>query len=167
MGTFTGSIITPQYFEVTPLPEFMAEMTLFEKILAGDVPANFVAKGENWGAFLDVFPRREGHTLVVPKSPVQYVNQLPSSELLDLMKGLQETQSILSKYFNTTDFTILVHDGPLAGQEIPHLHIHVIPRTKLDGGKSLPSLFPNTIIPETPNFIELSDLCKKIKEAIQ
>ena len=50
---------------------------------------------------------------------------------------------MLGQHFDTEDFTIAIHDGPLAGQEIPHVHIHVIPRQQGDGGGSLPLMWPN------------------------
>ena len=80
---------------------------------------------------------------------------------------MKETQERLSAYFNTTDFTITVHDGPLAGQEIPHVHVHVIPRLAGDGGGALPWMFPNAKPPNPPDFPALSELCNKIKEASQ
>lgn len=144
----------------------MGEPTLFERILAGEIPGNFVARGDLWGAFLDVFPRRSGHTLVVPKRPVQHLKDLPVEELAALMEGVQETQKRLSKYFGTNDFSIIIHDGPIAGQEISHVHIHVIPRTKGDGGRSLLSMWPNAPAPSgAPEFDKLSQLCKSINEA--
>ena len=48
---------------------------------------------------------------------------------------------MLSKHFNTQDFTVCVHDGPLAGQEIPHVHVHILPRHSGDGG-TLHSMWP-------------------------
>ena len=141
----------------------MAEPTLFEKILSGTIPGNFVARGEKWGAFLDVYPRRSGHTLVTPSRPVQHLAQLSPNELSDLMKGVQETQNKLSNYFDTDDFSIIIHDGPLAGQEIPHLHIHVIPRTKGDGGKTLMSMWPQAPSPSgQPEYERLAELCNAI-----
>ena len=142
----------------------MAEKTLFEKILSGEVPGNFICRGENWAAFLDVFPRAEGHTLVVPANPVQRIADLSKDDLADLFSGVKETQKKLSAYFKTTDFTVVVHDGPLAGQEIPHVHIHVIPRLQEDGGMALPALFPNASPPNPPNFQALSELCRHITE---
>lgn len=143
----------------------MAGPTLFQNILSGNIPGNFVARGENWGAFLDVFPRSEGHTLVVPVNPVKRINELSHAELADLFEGVKETQSKLSQYFNTEDFTVVVHDGPLAGQEIPHVHIHVVPRLEGDGGLALPAIFPNAHPANPPNFPELSQLCQRIEEA--
>ena len=144
----------------------MGEPTLFERILSGEIPGNFVARGDIWGAFLDVYPRRSGHTLVVPIRPVQRLIELTTQELAALMEGVQETQKCLSKYFETTDFSIIIHDGPIAGQEVPHLHIHVIPRTNEDGGRSLLSMWPNVPAPGgSPEFDKLAELCKAIKEA--
>jgi len=145
----------------------MAEPTLFEKILSGEIPGNFICRGDGWGSFLDVFPRSEGHTLVVLENPSQRLNDLSQQELGLLFSGVKETQKRLSAFFNTTDFTITVHDGPLAGQEIPHVHVHVIPRLAGDGGGALPWMFPNAKPPNPPDFPALSELCNKIKEASQ
>lgn len=143
----------------------MAEPTLFQKILSGDVPGNFVARGDKWGAFLDVFPRSEGHTLVVPSNPVQRISDLSMHELGELFEGVKRTQAILGAYFQSTDFTVVVHDGPLAGQEIPHVHVHIIPRLEGDGGESLPAMFPKSNPQDPPDFTRLSELCNRIKEA--
>ncbi|RJU85725.1 MAG: HIT family protein [Candidatus Poseidoniales archaeon] len=143
----------------------MAEETLFQKILSGEVPGNFIGRGENWGAFLDVFPRSQGHTLVVPERPVQRIIDLSKSELSDLWTGVAEVQSKLTAYFKTTDFTVVVHDGPLAGQEIPHVHVHVIPRLEGDLGKALPAMFPNSRPQNPPDFEGLAKLCDDIQGA--
>lgn len=143
----------------------MAEPTLFEKILSGEIPGNFIARGDGWGAFLDVFPRSEGHTLVVLENPSQRIADLSKDDIGLLFSGVKQTQETLSSYFDTTDFTITVHDGPLAGQEIPHVHVHVIPRLKGDGGGALPWMFPNANPPNPPDFSALAELCAKIKEA--
>lgn len=143
----------------------MAGPTLFQKILSGEVPGNFVARGGSWGSFLDAFPLSEGHTLVVPSNPVQRIADLSSTELGELFEGVKITQSQLSAYFGSSDFTIVVHDGPLAGQEIPHVHIHIIPRLEGDGGKALPSMFPESNPQNPPGFLGLSELCDRIKGA--
>ena len=157
----------PQNFEGGVLRDTMAGPTLFEKILSGEIPGNFIRRGDGWGSFLDVFPRSEGHTLVVLENPSQRLADLSEAELGLLFTGVKQTQEALSAYFNTTDFTIAIHDGPLAGQEIPHVHVHVIPRLAGDGGGALPWMFPNAKPPNPPNFSELSQLCINIKEANQ
>ncbi len=122
----------------------MAELTLFQRILSGEIPSHKIASGEGWYAFLDIFPRREGHTLVIPTTPVQRIAELTTLERSQLMAGVAEVQSLLSSHFQTSDFTVLVHDGPLAGQEVPHVHVHVLPRTPRDGGSTLAAMWPNS-----------------------
>ena len=58
------------------------------------------------------------------------------------MEGVAEVQRLLTIKFATTDFTIVIHDGPLAGQEVPHVHAHVLPRTENDSGKTLAAMWP-------------------------
>ncbi len=124
----------------------MGGETLFEKIISGEISCHKVSEGESWFAFLDIFPRREGHTLVVPKRGVKHISKLSDNEVSELFVGLKCVQSILSDYFNTEDFTVCIHDGEKAGQEVPHVHIHVMPRTRGDGGLTLMSMWPNTKI---------------------
>jgi len=135
--------------------------TLFERILSGDIPSHSVARGDGWYAFLDVFPRRPGHTLVVPERGVARLSELASSERCALMDGVIEVQQRLGAHFNTTDFTVCVHDGPLAGQEVPHVHLHVLPRTPGDGGGTLASMWP--ALPQgDPNHEQLAALAEAL-----
>ena len=126
----------------------MAELTLFQRILSGEIPSHKIASGEGWYAFLDIFPRREGHTLVIPTTPVQRIAELTTLERSRLMTGVAEVQSLLSSHFQTMDFTVLVHDGPLAGQEVPHVHVHVLPRTPKDGGSTIAAMWPRSSVEE-------------------
>ena len=120
----------------------MADKSLFEHILSGDIPSHKVGSGEGWYAFLDIFPRREGHTLVIPTTAVSRIGDLSPLERSNLMEGVVEVQRLLTKRFSTNDFTVVVHDGPLAGQEVAHVHIHVLPRTENDSGKTLAAMWP-------------------------
>ena len=143
----------------------MAELTLFQRILSGEIPSHKIASGEGWYAFLDIFPRREGHTLVIPTTPVQRIAELTTLERSRLMTGVAEVQSLLSSHFQTMDFTVLVHDGPLAGQEVPHVHVHVLPRTPKDGGSTIAAMWPRSSGAE-PDHDALGALASSItKEA--
>ena len=122
----------------------MDDQTLFGKIIAGEIPSHKVASGDNWYAFLDIYPRREGHTLVIPHKQVVNLQELSSVEIAGLFTGVKMVQKKLSEVFQTSDFTICIHDGPLAGQEVPHVHVHVIPRTAGDGGGTLMAMWPPT-----------------------
>ena len=137
--------------------------TLFERILSGEIPSHEVAKGDGWYAFLDIFPRRQGHTLVIPTRPVQRLAALTQDERSSLMDGVAEVQHRLGRKFSTTDFTVCVHDGPLAGQEVPHVHVHVLPRTSGDGGGTLMAMWPATPIAE-PDHGSLGSLATALRE---
>ena len=139
----------------------MEEQTLFERILSGEIPSHEIGSGDGWYAFLDIFPRREGHTLVIPTTPVQRLAQLDERERSRLMSGVVEVQTRLSNYFGTTDFTVLIHDGPLAGQEVPHVHVHVLPMTKGDNGSTLAAMWPSNP-PHDPDHQALASLAANI-----
>ncbi len=142
----------------------MSGETLFERIIAGEIPCHKVSEGNSWFAFLDIFPRREGHTLVVPKRGVKHISELRDDEVSELFVGLKSVQSILSNYFQTEDFTICVHDGEKAGQEVPHVHVHVIPRTLGDGGLTLMSMWPeNRSIGGNADHESLNILASKLR----
>lgn len=116
---------------------------MFDRILNGTLPSHKVAEGELWYAFLDIFPRSRGHTLVIPKQSVRHISELSESMRNALFAGVVKVQEILSKHFETDDFTVCIHDGPLAGQEVPHVHVHIIPRQLGDGGSTLQAMWPN------------------------
>lgn len=138
--------------------------SLFTKIIEGEIPASFIAKDELWVAFLDINPRAEGHTLVVPVEQKQRIRDLSKESQRSLMEGVATISEKLCNHFGTSDCTIVVHDGPAAGQEIPHVHIHVIPRSKGDGGKSALAMFPDVPPPGAidPNFSALSNLADEL-----
>jgi histidine triad (HIT) family protein len=137
--------------------------TLFERILHGDIPSHRVASGEGWYAFLDIFPRREGHTLVIPTKGVQRLSDLNPEERANLMEGVVTVQELLGRHFSTSDFTVCVHDGPQAGQEVPHVHVHVLPRTTGDGGGTLMAMWPKTPSSE-PDHDRLGALAFALQE---
>ena len=137
--------------------------TVFELIVSGDIPSHKVAEGKLWYAFLDIAPRREGHTLVVPKRATSRLCELTTDEHAALMKGVCEVQARLGQVFDTNDFTVCLHDGPLAGQEVPHVHFHVLPRTHGDGGKSLMAMWPAQPAADPPHD-RLAALAKQLTD---
>ena len=146
----------------------MAETPLFDRILEKSIHSLKVAEGEKWYAFLDIFPRRDGHTLVIPKQSVQRISQLNHEIRDSLFDGVVQVQRILSKHFATEDFTVCIHDGPLAGQEVPHVHVHVIPRNSGDGGSTLHAMWPNTPPPtKEPDHEAFALLSSKLQEVNQ
>ena len=148
------------------LANVMSDQTLFSKIIAGEIPSHKVANGNDWYAFLDIFPRRDGHTLVIPHKQVGNLGQLTDVEIANLFIGVKQVQDRLSKVFDTTDFTVCIHDGPLAGQEVPHVHVHVIPRTLGDGGLTLMAMWPITKNNGEIDHEHLSHIAGKLREVV-
>lgn len=80
----------------------------------------------------DGFPVSPGHTLVIPKRHVASFFELSEAEIQSLMTLLKAAKNTLDKEFNSDSYNIGINDGPQAGQTVPHVHIHLIPRYQGD-----------------------------------
>lgn len=131
---------------------------IFCKIVAGQINAKIVMESDNSIAFLDAFPLTKGHTLVVPKKhyeKLQYMTQDDSADLFDLVHKLIPKIDAL-----TGASLIAIHNGKDAGQEIPHVHVHLIPRDLSDSGGAVHTMF--TSRPKLSDM-DISDLLSKLK----
>jgi len=97
-------------------------MTIFEKIIVGDIPCYKVAETDDFLAFLDVFPLKEGHTLVIPKKPIDYIFDIED----DLYSGLHLFSKKVAKALEMTMPCKRIGTAVI-GLEVPHAHIHLIP----------------------------------------
>ena len=97
-------------------------MTIFSKIIAGEIPSYKIAENENFFAFLDIFPLREGHVLVVPKNETNKLFDLPDNYLSEILLFAKPIALAIEKAFNCNRCGISV-----VGLEVPHAHIHLIP----------------------------------------
>src|SRR6185295_5535681 len=97
-------------------------MTIFSKIIAGEIPSYKIAENEKFFAFLDIFPLREGHILVVPKIETDNLFDLSKDYLSELLVFAQPIAKAIEKSFNCNRCGISV-----IGLEVPHAHIHLIP----------------------------------------
>jgi histidine triad (HIT) family protein len=107
----------------------------------GDLPSSIIAQNEKAIAFLDAFPLAKGHTLVIPKnhfSKIQNMSEQYESALFHLMHQLVDP---IEKAAHVNSSTIAIHNGKEAGQEIDHVHIHIVPRTLHDGAGPIHSMF--------------------------
>ncbi|RPA80912.1 HIT-like protein [Ascobolus immersus RN42] len=77
-------------------------------------------------------PLLPGHVLVIPKRVVPKTTDLTPAEITDLFQTVQVVQNALIKAYKAEGFNIAIQDGPVAGQTVPHVHVHVIPRHKGD-----------------------------------
>ncbi|WP_256546012.1 HIT family protein [Halobellus inordinatus] len=108
--------------------------TIFEQIIAGDIPARIVYETETVAAFLDANPLAPGHTLVVPKEPYERLDEMPGDVAADLWAAVQELTPRIEAAVDADATTVGVNNGEAAGQEVPHVHVHVVPRFEGDGG---------------------------------
>ncbi|MEM4755865.1 MAG: isochorismatase family protein [Candidatus Woesearchaeota archaeon] len=106
---------------------------IFCKILQKSLPAALVYEDEFVMAFLDIAPAADGHTLVVPKYHASVLRDLPSLYYASLLRVVTAVAHALAKQQGSNDYNLLLNAGPLAGQEVNHLHFHVLPRTHEDG----------------------------------
>lgn len=97
-------------------------MTLFSKIIAGEIPSYKVAEDERYYAFLDINPVNWGHTLVVPKQETDYIFDLDDETLGGMMIFAKKVAGAIKKAIPCTKVGVAV-----LGLEVPHAHIHLIP----------------------------------------
>ncbi|MCJ8141492.1 HIT domain-containing protein [Ancylobacter sp. A5.8] len=101
---------------------------IFAKILRGEIPAFKVHEDESVLAFLDIFPRAPGHTLVIPKAPARNLLDVDPADLSKVMAAAQRIARAQLVAFDAEGITLTQHNEPAGGQEVFHLHVHVIPR---------------------------------------
>jgi histidine triad (HIT) family protein len=97
-------------------------MTIFSKIIAGQIPSYKIAENENFFAFLDIFPLREGHTLVIPKVETEKFFDLDEKYLSEMLVFARPIAQAIEKSFRCNRCGISV-----VGIEVPHAHLHLIP----------------------------------------
>ena len=102
--------------------------SIFSRIIQGELPCEKIEETDNEICFLDISPFTEGHTLVIPKREVARFEELPETEVLSLMQTMQRVAKAVCKAYGGSDYNIQLNNGPDAGQEVPHVHFHIIPR---------------------------------------
>ncbi len=97
-------------------------MTIFSKIIAGQIPAYTIAESEKFIAFLDINPVKKGHTLVVPKTEIDKLFDLPDEFLKELLVFAKPIAQAIEKAFPCNRVSIIT-----VGLDVPHAHVHLIP----------------------------------------
>ncbi len=127
---------------------------IFCKIVEGEMDSEVLFETENVVAFLDKFPRALGHSLVIPKTHNQQLMDVDDELVCELMNAVKKVEKMLEESLNPDAFTVGINDGEASGQEIPHLHINIIPRFEGDGGKPIHAVIDNTPEKEVPEVAE-------------
>ncbi len=102
-------------------------MSIFTKIINGEIPSYKIAEDEKFFAFLDIFPLVEGHTLVVPKTEVNKMFDLDEDYLSSLLVFAKPIAKAIEKSFDCNRCGIAV-----IGLEVPHAHLHLVPINSAD-----------------------------------
>lgn len=110
------------------------EPCIFCAIVSGKAPASFVYRDDEVSAFLDIHPITVGHLLVIPNEHIPFSRDLPhtiASRVFGVARYLARV--LLSSELRAEGTNIMLADGEAAGQDVPHAHLHVIPRFPGDG----------------------------------
>lgn len=134
------------------------ESNVFAKILRGELPSNKVYEDAETFAFMDIMPRCEGHTLVIPKSPARNILDASPAQLAACLATVQRIARAQLVAFNAQGVTVQQFNEPAGGQVVFHVHFHVLPRW--DGVR----LGPHTGQMEKPEV--LAAAAAKLKAAL-
>ena len=110
-------------------------------------------------AFLDIRPLSTGHSLVIPKNHYADIFDTPENELSDIYKVTKQIAIAITKVTDAEGISIIQQNGKAAGQDIFHLHVHVVPRFK---GQKLPGFGELKEVPRA----QLNDMANKIKQRL-
>jgi histidine triad (HIT) family protein len=119
------------------------ENCVFCKIASGKIPARIVMQNDRAIALLDAFPLAAGHTLVIPKSHHVKVQDMNEQDAMAVFEITWKVAGAVEAGSQVNASTIAVHNGSEAGQEIPHVHVHIVPRKRGDGAGPIHSMFRN------------------------
>ena len=108
---------------------------IFCKIIKKEIPADKIYEDKNVLAFLDIMPINEGHTLVISKKHYEDFLTTDEETLKNLIIAVKKITKAVIKAVNAEGFNLVLNNKRVAGQLIPHVHFHIIPRFKRDGLK--------------------------------
>jgi len=136
---------------------------VFCSIVRGEAPASFTHQDDTVVAFMDIQPITQGHMLVVPRAHAAYMNEVEETVALRTFRIARELSQLARIVFGAGGVNLFVADGEVAFQDVPHFHVHVIPRYPNDGfGLVFP---PNYDSP--PGRAELDTIAAAIRNAAE
>ncbi|WP_170532857.1 HIT family protein [Ruegeria atlantica] len=101
---------------------------IFAKILRGEIPATRVYEDDETLAFMDIMPRSDGHLLVIPKTPCRNLLDASPAQLAAVTTTVQKLANAVVKAFDADGVTVQQFNEAAGGQEVFHLHVHILPR---------------------------------------
>lgn len=138
----------------------MSTDCLFCKIVAGEIPSTRVYEDADTLAFMDIGPVIKGHTLVIPKQHYDAITKTPGDVLARLMKVVQKIAQAQMNGLKANGVNVLNANGVAAGQQVPHIHFHVVPRFNTDGHHW------NWAVKKYDSMEEMKKIADEIKKSI-
>jgi histidine triad (HIT) family protein len=138
-----------------------ADICIFCKIAQKKIDAKIIDENENAIAFLDAFPLTAGHTLVITKKHYAKLQEVELDQMAYLFNLIHKILPPIEKGTGVQSTLIAIHNGKEAGQVIPHLHVHIVPRKAGDGGGAIHSMFDSS---DRLGESEMNKVLKRIKE---
>ncbi len=139
-------------------------LCIFCEIINGKLNARKIYETKYSIAFLDAFPLKEGHTLIISKAHKTKIQELNKEENNDIFTTLHFLINHIEKIVESNSTLIAIHNGKEAGQEIPHVHIHIVPIKKSDESATpIHSMFTKEKFSEK----KLDEIWKKITYSLQ
>lgn len=136
---------------------------VFCRIVRGDLPASMVASDEKTIAFMDIQPVNAGHVLVIPKSHACLLSELDETTCTQVFRmATRVAQALRDSGLKCEGVNLFLADGESAGQEVPHVHLHVIPRFHGDGFQ----IRFGAQYEQRPSRTELNSVAAKIAQAM-
>ena len=141
----------------------MSDSCIFCRIARGEVPSHSVYEDERTLAFLDINPSAPGHTLIIPKAHVARVEDLSQEDAEALFRALHTLVGGIQEAVEAPASSVGINNGPESGQEVPHVHIHVIPRSRGDRGGIMQGLVRST---GRSSGEDLQEIAKRIRDKV-
>lgn len=131
---------------------------VFCKIIKGEIPSSKVYEDKEVLAFLDIAPVSKGHTLVIPKRHFETIIDTPNELLGKVINAVKKLSPAVMKATGAEGISVAQSNYPAAGQVVPHLHFHIMPRFKEDGLRFWPKI--------QYEEGEINKVAEKIKKAL-
>ena len=133
---------------------------LFCKIVAGEIPSHKVYEDDFVYAFLDIYPSSEGHTIVLPKQHFTRFTDMSEKEAASLFASVNKIAKTVENTLKLEGMNVGINNGEIAGQTVPHVHVHIIPRRAGDGEGNM-----HTIVELHPSTNHLAELAERISKS--
>ncbi len=133
------------------------EDCIFCKIAAGEIPSKTLYEDEQFRVILDLGPATRGHALILPKNHAADLYELPDETAAAAMKLAKKMALLLRERLGCDGLNLVQNNGEIAGQTVPHFHLHLIPRYREDGQRI-------SWVPSKPTQEELETVRKEITE---